>query len=88
MKNIKGIIVAVVSVIVILAVQRIAFSLISPGIKPKSGGSIMYLEYGATNDTYYSVKKNNLYVALFLERQQAEDFAKEVGGTVEIFAGR
>ena len=86
--TIKAIIIGIVGLIAIFALQRVAVNLIAQKIPTKSAGeNAIYLLYGQRNDAYYAVVVNRHPVALFHNKQDAEQFAKKSGGTVEIFPG-
>lgn len=85
--TIKAVIIGIVGLIAIFALQRVAVSLIAQKIPAKSGGTAIYLIYGQGNDTYYAVVVNGHPAALFHDKQDAEQFAKKSGGTVEVFPG-
>lgn len=87
-KTIKAVVIGIVGMIAIFAFQRVAVSLIAKKIPAKSGGTAIYMVYGSGSDTYYAVKVDGAVAALFKDKNEAEQFAKKAGGSVEVFPGR
>ena len=85
MKNIKGIIVAFIGVVMLFVAQQVVLSYIGSKIPAKSSDSVFYLEYKSGKDIYYAVTKDVKIIALFLDKQEAENLAGKVGGFVEVF---
>jgi hypothetical protein len=84
-ETIKGVIIAVIGIIVLTSAQRFLMSYIAPKIPVKTAGSVFYLEYGNKQDMYYAVKKDDKIVALFLDKGDADNLATKIGGSVEVF---
>jgi hypothetical protein len=84
-ETIKGVIIAIIGVIVLTSVQQFLMSYIAPNISMKTTGSVFYLEYGDKQDMYYAVKKDDKIVALFLDKSDADNLAAKIGGSVEVF---